>query len=194
MSHPVEHPLLPAHTERSGKTAAVVGWLVYAALLGVLLALLPPGLPRPKPSPTILTLGVIGTWRWSWGALHLCRSLIYKRLVFPRIRRRADLAAKPPAVYVLVTSYRMAPMLNAAVYGRLFDELAGFAVPAVIVACVTDHADAAIIEGRFARRTFVEGHAPRDHRAARPRQARRDGRSPVPHRDAATLSRVRRSS
>ena len=153
----MEHPLLPAHTERSGKTAAVVGWLVCAAMLGVLLALLPPGLPRPKPSPTILTLGVIGTWRWTWGALHLCRSLIYKRLVFPRIRRRADLAAKPPAVYVLVTSYRMAPTLNAAIYGRLFDELAGFAVPAVIVACVTDQADAAIIEGRFARRTFVGG-------------------------------------
>ncbi len=153
----MEHPLLPAHTARSGKTAALVGWLVYAALLGLLLALLPPGLPRPKASPTILALGVIGTWRWSWGALHLCRSLIYKRLVFPRIRRQADGAPKPPAVYVLVTSYRMSPMLNAAVYGRLFAELEAFAVPAVIVACVTDHADAAIIQGRFARRTFVEG-------------------------------------
>ncbi len=153
----MQHPLLPAHTARSGWSAALVGWLVIAALLGTLLALLPPGLPRPRPSPTILALGVIGTWRWSWGALHLCRALIYKRLVFPAIRRRADGAAKPPAIYVLVTSYRMSPMLNAAVYGRLFDELAGFAVPAVVVACVTDHADATIIEGRFARRTFVEG-------------------------------------
>ena len=137
--------------------ASLIGWLAYVALIAALLALLPPGLPRPRPSATLLALGVIGTWRWSWGALHLVRALLYKHLVFPRVRRRADRAGKPPALYVVVTSYRMAQGLNAAVYGRLFDEIARLGVPTFLVACVTDPADAALIEARFARRDLPEG-------------------------------------
>ncbi|GGE22880.1 mannuronan synthase [Aureimonas endophytica] len=148
---------LPAFVERSGRTAALLGWLLYAGLLVGLFALLPPELPRLEAASAILSFGLVGFWRWAWGAMHLTRSAIYSRLVFPKIRARAEAAAPPPALYVLVTSYRMPQALNAAVYGRLFDEIARFGVPTMVVACVTDHADVLTIERSFARRDLPEG-------------------------------------
>ena len=128
------------------------GALIYANVILMLLAVLPPGLPTVRPSATILVFGTVGLWRWSWAGLHLLRALIYKRIVFPGFRRAAARAPRPANLYVLITSYRMAPELNAAVYARLLDEIAVYGVPAFIVACVTDPADATVIAHVIERR------------------------------------------
>lgn len=150
-------PSLPFHQERSGWHSAFAGWLLWAGLLVGLVRLLPQALPWPDPASTLLAFGAIGVWRWSWGGTHLVRAFVYSRLVFPRVRRLADRAAPPSALYVVVTSYRLPQPVNAAVYGRLFNEIAGLAVPTVVVACVSDHADAIVVEDCFARRHLPEG-------------------------------------
>jgi mannuronan synthase len=141
----------------SDRCSTLLGWLLFAGALAALAAILPPGLPSAGLSTAFLAFGLIGIWRWSWGALHFVRSILYTGLVFPRIRRRAEHARPPSALYVVVTSYRLPQPLNAAVYGRLFDEVADMGVPAVVVACVTDHADTLVISRAFARRRMPEG-------------------------------------
>jgi glycosyltransferase Alg8 len=152
MTATATHPLLPGFSARSPRVWQVQGLLIYANLIVGLLALLPPGLPDVRPTAPIIALGAVGVWRWSWAGLHTLRTFIYKFIAFPRIRRAAAHAPRPPAIYGLVTSYRMPPELNAAVYGRLLDEVAAFGVPAFIVASVTDIADEMLIRDLLARR------------------------------------------
>ena len=152
MSRAAPIRLLPGHHARSPLAAAFAGWMLYLGALGGALALLPAGLPVGMDRSLLATFGVIGVWRWSWAALHLVRSLLWRWVAFPRLRRRADAAPPPPALAVLVTSYRMSAELNTAVYTALFDELGGLGVPAMVVACITDPADATLLQWLFEAR------------------------------------------
>ena len=131
--------------------------MVLAALL--LLALLPQE-DLPTVTEGLLTLGLIGLWRWGWGGVHFVRAMIYRRRVFPRLRAIAEGAPLPPALYVVVTSYRISPEMNAAVYGRLLDEACRLGLPCCVVACVTDAADAHLLRQVFVQRPdLTEGSA-----------------------------------
>ena len=147
----LSHPLLPEFRATSPVRWQVFGLLAYVGLVVGLLGVVPEGLP-PVRRGTLLAFGAVGVWRWSWAGLHVLRTLVYKHVAFPRLRRAASRAGCPPTLYVLVTSYRMSQELNAAVYGRLLDEVARYGVEAFIVACVTDPADAAVLEGLVAHR------------------------------------------
>ena len=63
---------------------------LYLLTLLALAVQAPAAVWSPGTGAFIFVLGWIGVWRWSWGALHLCRSLWYRRLVFPRWRAQAD--------------------------------------------------------------------------------------------------------
>ncbi len=141
--------LLDEYHGHSPWTAAAIGVVLYVGCLVGALALLPPGLPVGPERPLLATFGVIGTWRWSWAAFHLVRSLVWRRLAFPRLRRRADAAPKPDSLAVLVTSYRMPTELNTVVYRELFAEIARFGVPTTVMACITDPSDISLLEWLF---------------------------------------------
>src|SRR3546814_10204590 len=61
----------------------------------------------------ILSFGVIGLWRYGVWFTHYARCILYRRVVFPKLRRAADevdaCGFKAGHVYVLCTSYRTAP-------------------------------------------------------------------------------------
>jgi glycosyltransferase Alg8 len=97
-------------------------------------------------------VGVIALWRWAWGGVHFLRMLVYTRRVYPRLRAAAAGTPLPPSLGIVVTSYRMAAETNAAVYGRLLDEVAAMRVPAAVIACITDPADARLLQAIFAAR------------------------------------------
>ena len=137
--------------ERSPRLSAAAAWSILAAIAAGLLAVVVADPPKSDLAGSVVTLGVIGIWRWSWALLHAVRGALYRYVDFPRLRRAAAGAPKPTHLYVLVTSYRMPAELNAAVYRRLLEEIRDFGVGATIVACITDPADAVTIEGAFAR-------------------------------------------
>jgi mannuronan synthase len=152
--------LLPGHRADSTPAALLAGWMLLAALALILLALLPEE-DVPTAGAALLTIGVIGLWRWSWAGVHFIRAMIYRRRVFPRLRAQAEGAPLPPALYVVVTSYRISPEMNAAVYGRLLDEARQLRIPCCVVACITDMADAEVLRLVFDQRraTLAEGSA-----------------------------------
>ncbi|MBP0496247.1 glycosyltransferase [Pararoseomonas indoligenes] len=150
--------LLPEYRARSGPASHAAGVLAYLGLWVLLLALLPDAPVEIEALQGVAIIGVIGLWRWSWAGVHLARMLLYRRVVFPAMRARAEQAPPPGALHIIVTSYRIAAEMNAAVYSRLLDELEAMGVPAVIVACASDPADATLLGGLLRRRTgLAEG-------------------------------------
>lgn len=141
--------LLPEYQARSGYRSYLAGTAIYLGALMLLIALTPANLTFNR--MLLLPFGAVGIWRWSWGGAHLVRAVIYKRLVYPGLRRRSASAPPPSHLYVLVTSYRMRAEINSAVYSRLFAEIADYGVPALVVAAITSAADQWVIGQAFER-------------------------------------------
>ena len=141
---------LAAHQCYSSSRSYIYGWAVLLCVLGLLwLVVFDVGGPLLWGRETLLVgLGLIAGWRYGWQALHAARALVYRRIVFPRLRRAALAAGANDAahVYVVVLSYRMSSELNAAVYSALVRDLQHYGRPATIVACVSDIGDTAQLE------------------------------------------------
>src|SRR6185369_10083829 len=85
----------------------------------------------------LLALGGIGCWRWGWFVLQSARAILYRYVVYPRLRREAaSMVAERgpvPEVTVLAVTYQEKPWITQAVFESVFSELAslqGLARPA----------------------------------------------------------------
>ncbi|EPX85998.1 Alginate biosynthesis protein Alg8 [Salipiger mucosus DSM 16094] len=97
----------------------------------------------------LVTLGMIGTWRYSWAFVNFVRAQLYTRRVYPRARRRAEAAyaARPaPAhAYFMVTTFKIEPGVTTRVYDSIFAAAGASRGGATIVASVVDAADLRVI-------------------------------------------------
>lgn len=132
------------------------GWqssLVVAVAFGGLLAVLAVYLPADVFDSTshifILSIGVIGLWRYGWWFTHFFRGVVYRRIVFPKLRKRADKVTeggfRPGHVYVLCTSYRMAPRVTYAVYEGIVRNALDYQVPTTVFAAISDRTDVDVL-------------------------------------------------
>jgi glycosyltransferase Alg8 len=157
----------------------------YLLVLAALAANAPVSIWDPQSRVFVVILGLVGVWRYLWGAVHLARALIFSRLVFPRWRRaatRLDQAhtagvagADPhvPELYCIVTSYRIRVETTALVYRALLAELVAYGRPACIVASIVELADE-----RFIKQLFAQMRPPPTIRLVfvrRPGTGKRDG-------------------
>ncbi|WP_048306420.1 glycosyltransferase [Halomonas sp. PR-M31] len=127
----------------------LTAFLVAVATLVIILTELPPEVFSVESESFILAIGVIGAWRYSWWMIQAVRSVWYNRLVFPELRKKADavnVTEKPDALYVLCTSYRIAPEINFAVYDALIKDVADYSVPTLIFAAISDRSDIDVID------------------------------------------------
>jgi glycosyltransferase Alg8 len=133
---------------------------LYALAFVALAVHAPDAVWQPGSREFFVILGAIGAWRYSWGALHLVRSLIYRRRVFPRLRRAAGrlVAAAdggledPPEgeVFVIVTSYRIRAETTALVYRAVIEEAIACRRRVTIVPAIVEVGDE-----RFIKRLFL---------------------------------------
>ncbi|WP_134494602.1 glycosyltransferase [Microvirga pakistanensis] len=145
------------YSKRSSGTAAIGWWSIHALTLALLVILASPTSALSANSGALIVVGALGLWRWSWAGMHLVRAVIYERMVFPRIRRRASNAPLPSHLFIIVTSYRIQPEVTYTVYQRLIEELEAVHVPATIVSCFTDPADIKLVGRLFNSANLVEG-------------------------------------
>ncbi|HTL18965.1 MAG TPA: glycosyltransferase [Patescibacteria group bacterium] len=134
------------------------GWFAQGAMLGVLLLL---GAALMVCSGDffgwithrlflLLTLAGIGCWRWSWFVIQNCRAILYRYIVYPRLRADAQRSAASrgpvPEVVVMATTYHERTWITEVVFAAILRELAtlqGAARrPRVVVAtgCAEDEA------------------------------------------------------
>ncbi|MHA6345148.1 glycosyltransferase [Roseivivax sp. CAU 1761] len=97
----------------------------------------------------LVTLGLIGTWRYSWAGINFVRALAYLRWVYPRRRRRAEAAYAtrpvPAHGYFMVTTFKIDPEVTTRVYDTIFAAAHAAAGGGTIVASVVDGADVRVI-------------------------------------------------
>lgn len=124
------------------------GWLAYLALLASLAALLPVDVFTPGHAHYILLIGGVAVWRYSLGITHFLRGMLFLHVVFPKLRKQADLlgeAAMPSRIYFLVTSFRIDSHTTAAVYRSVIEEAVRCGVPATVVASIVELSDEQIM-------------------------------------------------
>jgi len=129
------------------RTAA--GWLLLVITLMGMALLLPRSTFDPESTDFILLLGVIGIWRYSMGAVHFVRGMIFLYLVFPWYRRKVrqlGAAAAPSHVFLLVTSFRIEALTTAQVYQSVLREAIASGYPTTVVCSIVERSDELLIE------------------------------------------------
>lgn len=130
------------------------GWLFYLSVLGGMALLLPHSIFDPESTDFLLLLGVVGIWRYSMGAIHYVRGLIFLYIVYPHYRRKARRlgeAADPSHVYLLVTSFRIDALTTAAVYRSVIQEAIECGYPSTVVCSIVELSDELLVKNLWAR-------------------------------------------
>lgn len=128
------------------------GFAVYSVLLACAATQLPAVYLDSSSKMFIAALGAIAIWRYSWGLTHFLRSQIYRRLVFPALRKRAEENIEdllPPHVYLLLTSFRIQADCTANVYKSAIREAINCGVPTTLVASIVELGDEFLIKELF---------------------------------------------
>jgi len=83
----------------------------------------------------LISLGLIGIWRWSWFIVRMMRARIYLHWVFPRWRRTADQVpvAALPHMCFLVPTYKEEPWISERVFRAIAHEAKTLAQPITVL-------------------------------------------------------------
>ncbi|MCB1783646.1 MAG: glycosyltransferase family 2 protein [Alphaproteobacteria bacterium] len=137
---------------RSRGIKGLGGFFLYTLLLVGLVMLLPAAALQPGTKQFIFVVGILAIWRYSWGLVHFLRSMIYRKIVFPRYRAAATAqvdALMPAHVYLLVTSFRIEAETSLRVFRAAIDEAINCGVPATVVASIVEMADEFMVKDLF---------------------------------------------
>lgn len=125
---------------------------LYLLAFAALALYAPEAVWQPGTREFFVILGALGVWRYSWGAVHLMRSLIYRRRDFPKLRREADRLgeeALPSHVYIVISSFRVRAETTVRVYQAAIAEAIRYGRPVTIVASLVEMADQRLIKRLF---------------------------------------------
>lgn len=140
----------PDKTERPTGGSMIVSataGLALASAAALIAVSVPDAVFDPATTVFILSIGLIGIWRYGWWTIHLIRSVLYRRWVFPRLRDRAMRADRhPDHVHVLVTSFRIPPETTYRVYESIVRTARDYGVPTTIYASISDRSDVDVLE------------------------------------------------
>jgi glycosyltransferase Alg8 len=137
----------PRASRADGSTATFV-LFVYLCVLTIAVLHLPPQRVDRGTGIFVISIGLLALWRYSWWGLHVIRALHYRKARFPTYRQAADAIAeveRAEHVYVLITSYRIAPETTFKVYDALVKNAVAYGVPTTIIAAVTDRTDVDVL-------------------------------------------------
>jgi mannuronan synthase len=103
----------------------------------------------------LISLGVLGLWRYSWWFTHFVRSQVYARWVFPALRKRAEVLWgrnwRPRRMLYMITTFRERRETTEKLLESLIRECRDTGIPARVFFGTSDPHDEHIIE-RYVRR------------------------------------------
>lgn len=125
----------------------VLKHIVFVLVVVLFAALLPETAFDEKSRDAVLVVGFIGVWRWTWGLVHLIRSVWYRAYRFPRLRRAAEAAARGQLshAYLLITSFRIDAATTTKVYRGAFIAAARAPAGATVICSIVELGDERLI-------------------------------------------------
>lgn len=130
------------------------GWLFYVSLLMLIALALPNTLFDPDSKDFLFLIGAVGIWRYSMGATHFVRGMLFLYVVYPRLRRKVrklGQAAAPSHVYLMVTSFRIEALTTAQVYSSVIREAIDCGYPTTVVCSLVEMSDELLIKSLWAK-------------------------------------------
>ncbi len=104
----------------------VVYNIIYILFLIGFALSLPPFYFTPEARRYLIIIGVVAVWRYTWFIVNALRAVFYRRVYFPRIRRRAEALPRerlPKHAFILVTTYRIPEHISVEVYRAAIEEI-----------------------------------------------------------------------
>ncbi len=102
----------------------------------------------------IFLIGAVGIWRYSMGATHFVRGMIFLYIVYPHLRRKVrklGKAADPSHVFLMVTSFRIDALTTAQVYSSVIREAIDCELPTTVVCSIVEMSDELLVKALWAR-------------------------------------------
>jgi glycosyltransferase Alg8 len=130
------------------------GWLFYLSLLMLLALLLPRSVFDPESRDYLLLIGAVGIWRYSMGAVHFVRGILFLYVVYPYYRRKVKKIGKdadPSQVFLLVTSFRIDALTTAQVYRSVIREAIDCGFPTTVVCSIVELSDELLVKNLWTR-------------------------------------------
>lgn len=135
-----------------------LGFFIYTLFL-IAAALHLPDLKITKGSEEFLfIIGGLALWRYSWGAVHFIRAMIYKNFTFPKYRKLEQRYSEdllPSKIYLLVTSFRIESDTSIQVFRSVIREATNSGTQCTIIASLVEKADEDMV-----KTLFLDAHAP----------------------------------
>lgn len=138
----------------------MTGFFIYTLILVATALYLPEVYLDPATTQFIFVIGFLSIWRYSWTLTHFFRALIFRKIVFPKLRKQAnDLgdAAKPEHIFLVLTTFRIGTNVTVEVYQAAIKDAISTGVPTTIITSIVE-----LSEERLIRRMF-DLHNPPDH-------------------------------
>ncbi len=130
------------------------GWLFYVTLLMLIALALPNTLFDPDSKDFLFLIGAVGIWRYSMGATHFVRGMLFLYVVYPHLRRKVralGAAADPSHVYLMVTSFRIDALTTAQVYSSVIREAIDCGYPTTVVCSLVEMSDELLVKSLWAK-------------------------------------------
>src|SRR3990167_8466824 len=141
--HRLKHGLLQA-----------AGWLFYLSLLMGIAMALPASTFDSDSKDFIFLIGFIGIWRYSMGATHFVRGMLFLYVVYPHLRRKVRKlgdAANPSHVFLMVTSFRIDALTTAQVYASVIREAIDCGLPTTMVCSIVEMSDEKLVKSLWTK-------------------------------------------
>ncbi|MBA3661986.1 MAG: glycosyltransferase [Gammaproteobacteria bacterium] len=129
---------------------------LYIAALITIVMLLPTQATHYYDTRTaFIALGLLGIWRYSWWGLHVIRSFIYAKFVFPRRRLLANQlwqsGWRPTVLYIMMTTYNELKETTEKVLDTLVNESKHLNIPIKLFVGIGSEYDQQVITDFFSR-------------------------------------------
>ncbi|MGZ9097912.1 MAG: glycosyltransferase [Micavibrio sp.] len=134
----------------------VAGLAVFTIILFMAFILLPVAEVESETVTMLFAIGFLAMWRYTWGMTNFIRSLIYRKMVFPRWRRIADRNTDilmPSKIYLLITAYKIKTETVIRTVNAAIEEAIACGVPTTIVASIVE------LQDEFLFKTIFESYA-----------------------------------
>ncbi|QKQ27098.1 glycosyltransferase [Candidatus Reidiella endopervernicosa] len=129
-----------------------MGQLIYILVMVVMAMALPSIYFDPDARQFIFIIGVVAVWRYSWAIQHFFRALIYLKVVFPRMRKKADALGTegdPIHAFFLVTTFRIDTDTSVDVYRETVKEAIRCGVPSTVIASIVEMSEERLVKQIF---------------------------------------------
>ncbi len=130
----------------------MIGYFIYFLALVAFALSLPDIYFNSEHKQFIFTLGVLAIWRYGWALTHFFRSLIYRKIIFPKWRKKANALgdlAKPSHVFFLLTTFRIGTEVTVRTYRAAVRDAIACGVPTTLVASIVEMSEENLIKSIF---------------------------------------------